>query len=121
MTSAYALSIQIARFKIAGALRKSYRRGEHAQISVEDVPLSDPKANPGAEFERREMLARLNAAIGGMKERCRTLFRMKLQGKTFGEIQEAMGVRSINTIYTWDFRCRQRLLERMGGSWEGRP
>ena len=114
------LSIQVARYKIASALRKSYRRGEHAQISVEDVPLSDPAANPGVEFERREMLARLKAALDVMEERCRALFRLKLQGKTFGEIQEAMGVRSINTIYTWDLRCRRRLLEQMGGSWEGR-
>ena len=29
--------------------------------------------------------------------------------------------KSINTIYTWDFRCRKQLLERMGRSWEPRP
>jgi RNA polymerase sigma-70 factor (ECF subfamily) len=29
-----------------------------------------------------------------------------------------MGAATINTVYTWDFRCRQELLERLGGSWE---
>ena len=28
---------------------------------------------------------------------------------------EEMGV---DTIYTWDHRCRKRLLELMGGKWE---
>jgi RNA polymerase sigma-70 factor (ECF subfamily) len=32
-----------------------------------------------------------------------------------------MGAGSINTVYTWDFRCRQHLLELMGGSWEALP
>jgi RNA polymerase sigma-70 factor (ECF subfamily) len=29
-----------------------------------------------------------------------------------------MGQSSINTIYTWDLRCRKQLLALMGGSWE---
>ena len=32
----------------------------------------------------------------------------------------SLGARSINTIYTWDARCRKELLELMGGSWEKR-
>jgi RNA polymerase sigma-70 factor (ECF subfamily) len=43
--------------------------------------------------------------------------RLKLQGKAFPEIQKIMGVAAINTIYTWDHRCRKSLLEAMGGSW----
>jgi RNA polymerase sigma-70 factor (ECF subfamily) len=53
-----------------------------------------------------------------MGERCRQLFRLKLEGKSFPEIRELLGVKSINTIYTWDFRCRRELLERLGGNWE---
>jgi RNA polymerase sigma-70 factor (ECF subfamily) len=56
--------------------------------------------------------------MAGMGDRCRELFAMKLEGMTFPEIQKRMGVKSINTIYTWDFRCRKQLLERLGGSWE---
>jgi RNA polymerase sigma-70 factor (ECF subfamily) len=41
------------------------------------------------------------------------LLALKLEGKSFAEIQIAFGVSSINTIYTWDFRCRQNLIESM--------
>jgi RNA polymerase sigma-70 factor (ECF subfamily) len=112
------LSFKIARFKIMSGLRKSYRRGEHAQVSVEEIQLPDTSFNPAAYVEKKEMLERLKAAVSELGERCREIFRLKLQGKSFGEIQKVMGVRSINTIYTWDFRCRKQLLELMGGSWE---
>jgi RNA polymerase sigma-70 factor (ECF subfamily) len=44
---------------------------------------------------------------------------MKLEGKSFDEIRQALDVHSINTIYTWDFRCRKKLLEKLGGRWGG--
>ena len=54
----------------------------------------------------------------GLGERCRDLLRLKLEGKTFPEIQKIMGAAAINTIYTWDHRCRKNLLDAMGGDWE---
>jgi RNA polymerase sigma-70 factor (ECF subfamily) len=54
------------------------------------------------------------AAIGALGERCRKLLALKLEGRSFAEIQAAFGVSSINTIYTWDFRCRQQLIENIG-------
>jgi len=51
-------------------------------------------------------------------ERCRELYRLKLEGYSFTEIQARLKVAAINTLYTWDFRCRKQLLERLGGSWE---
>jgi RNA polymerase sigma-70 factor (ECF subfamily) len=114
------LSLRIARFKITAAHRKAHRRGEDRQTSVEDVVLADPGMNPGESAERNEMLERLSAALRELEGRCRELFRLKLEGKSFPEIQGILGVRSINTIYTWDSRCRRRLLERLGGTWEGR-
>jgi RNA polymerase sigma-70 factor (ECF subfamily) len=62
----------------------------------------------------------LTAAVGRLGERCRELIRLKLQGKSFPEIQKILGVGSINTVYTWDHRCRKHLLELMGGDWEPR-
>ena len=53
-----------------------------------------------------------------LEGRCREVFRLKLQGKSFGEIQEILGAKSVNTVYTWDFRCRQQLLKLLGGRWE---
>ena len=53
-----------------------------------------------------------------MGERCRELMRWKLEGYNFPEIQKRMNVSSLNTLYTWDFRCRKELLERLGGEWD---
>ena len=64
------------------------------------------------------MRARLIKAIGQLGERCRSILAMKLEGKSFIEIQQTLGAASLNTIYTWDFRCRKQLLELMGGTWE---
>ena len=100
--------------------RRRLRRGEYSQIPVEDAALTDPGENPENQVARKRLLERLNAAMGQLGQRCRDIFRLKLEGKTFPEIQVLMGQRSINTIYTWDFRCRKQLLALMGGSWEPR-
>jgi RNA polymerase sigma-70 factor (ECF subfamily) len=54
-------------------------------------------------------------------QRCRELIRLKLQGKSFPEIQKIMGAAALNTVYTWDHRCRKNLMELMGGDWEPKP
>jgi len=112
------LSLQIVRFKMMSLRRKSARRGEYNQVSISDIPLPDLESNPADAFERKEMLDRLNRAIGQLGERCRELLRLKLQGRTFPEIQKIMGAGAINTIYTWDHRCRKNLIDLMGGDWE---
>ena len=114
------LSLAISRFKILSTRRKAARRGEYTQVSVTDLPLPDLDANPAELVERREMRERLVKALGGLGERCRELMRLKLEGRTFPEIQKIMGAGAINTIYTWDHRCRKNLLEAMGGDWEAR-
>jgi len=112
------LSLQIARFKMMSLRRKSARRGEYTQVSITDIPLPDLESNPADYVERKEMLERLARAMSQLGERCRELMRLKLDGTSFPEIQKIMGVGAINTVYTWDHRCRKRLLELMGGGWE---
>ncbi len=112
------LSLRIVRFKILSLRRKAVRRGEYNAVSVTDIPLPDLNSSPADYLERKEMLERLSAAIGQLGERCREMLRLKLQGKSFPEIQKIMGAGALNTVYTWDHRCRQRLLELMGGDWE---
>ena len=112
------VSMQILRFKMAGLRRKVHRRGEAGSISVDDVPLPDPGASPEMHARREETLRRLTAAIEKLPPRCKELFRLKLLGKTFAEIQEELDAASINTVYTWDARCRKNLLDLMGGRWE---
>ncbi len=115
------LSLKIVRFKLAGWRRKAHRRGEFSRVPVEDLPLADGGESPLDAAERREMLDRLRRALAGLGARCRELFRLKLEGRTFAEIQAHFGAATLNTVYTWDFRCRKELLDRMGGKWEAEP
>jgi RNA polymerase sigma-70 factor (ECF subfamily) len=112
------LSLRIMRFKIVSHRRKAARRGEYTAVSVTDISLPDLDANPLDQVERKEMLDRLTKAVAQLGDRCRELIRLKLQGKTFPEIQKIMGAAALNTVYTWDHRCRHNLLELMGGDWE---
>lgn len=112
------VALEIARLKIMASRRKTVRRGEHTQVSVDDLPLPSQADDPFEHTARREAVARLEAALAGLGERCRELFRLKLEGLSFVEIQKRLQAASINTIYTWDFRCRKELLEKLGGAGE---
>jgi len=109
------LSLEIARFKIWGARRKAFRRGEPSAVSVDDLPLAGADPDPLEQTERRERLDNLEAALKQLGERCRELFRLKLEGYSFAEIQKRLKVESMNTLYTWDFRCRKQLAEKLNG------
>ena len=110
------LSLQIARFKLAAIYRKSARRGERAQVSVDDIQIPDLSHDTAGEYERREMLERLAAAIAKLPPRCREMIRWKLEGNNFAEIQKLLKLDSVNTVYSQDFRCRKQLMELMGGT-----
>lgn len=112
------LSLQIVRFKMMAFRRKMQRRGEYTQIPVDGIQVPDGAADPLAAAEQRQMRERLIAAIAKLGERCRKLYALKLDGKSYAEIQTILGVGSIKTVYTWDFRCRKHLMDLMGGSWE---
>jgi RNA polymerase sigma-70 factor (ECF subfamily) len=112
------LGLKILRFKMMGFHRRRSRRGEHRQVAVEDEPLTNPAPDPEMLAVRNEARQRLREAMKKLDGRCRELFRLKLQGRSFAEIQGILKAGSLNTVYTWDFRCRQRLLELMGGKWE---
>jgi len=118
LTELVPLAFQVLRFKMLDAHRKSLRRGEYNQESVDDLPLADPGDDPATQLDQKQRVDRLLAAMAQLGERCRELFKWKLEGKSFPEIQKIMGQTSINTIYTWDLRCRKQLLTLMGGSWE---
>src|SRR5579862_3985317 len=88
------LSIEIARFKIIGSWRKTVRRGENTQVSVDDLPLASKDLDPFEQAATSERLARLENALMGLGDRCRQLFRLKLLGHTFPEIQKELKVSS---------------------------
>jgi RNA polymerase sigma-70 factor (ECF subfamily) len=114
------LAFKIARLKIMGMRRKSVRRGEPGQLSVDELPLADDAPDAEVLAGRREMAERLALALPKLGDRCREIFRLKLESRSFPEIQKILGASNINTVYTWEARCRKRLLELMGGSWEAK-
>ena len=118
LTELVPLAFQVLRYKMLDAHRKALRRGEYNQESVGDLSLAAPDASPETQLDQKQRVERLMAALAQLSERCRELFRWKLEGKNFPEIQTLMGLTSINTIYTWDLRCRKQLMALMGGSWE---
>lgn len=118
LTELVPLAFQVLRFKMLDAHRKSVRRGEYNQESVDDIPLADPGHDPATQLDQKQRVERLLAGLSQLGERCRELFKWKLEGKSFPEIQKLMGQNSINTIYTWDLRCRKQMLALMGGSWD---
>ena len=111
------LSLEIVRFKLMAYRRKAQRRGEYTQVPVEGIQVADDGPDPLTVAEQSEMRERLIGAISHLGERCRKIMALKLDGKSFPEIRATFGVASINTIYTWDLRCRKHLLELLGGSW----
>ena len=109
------LAFQILRYKMSDWRRKAARRGEFNALDAASLPLADGDGGALAAMERRELQQRLAQALERLEGRCREIFRLKLEGKSFAEIQARLGAASINTVYTWGFRCRQTLLELMGG------
>ena len=112
------LAFQILRYKMLDHHRKTLRRGEYNQESVDDHPLVDSGDDPSMQAEQKERVTQLIAALQQLGERCQKMFRLKLEGHTFPEIMNIFGERSINTIYTWDSRCRKQLQILMGGQWD---
>ena len=107
LTELVPLAFQVLRFKMLDAHRKSLRRGEYNQESVDDLPLADPGDDPATQLDQKQRVDRLLAAIGQLGESCRELFKWKLEGKVFPRSKNH-GSNSINTIYTWDLRAENR-------------
>src|SRR6476660_8702941 len=91
LTELVPLAFQVLRFKMLDAHRKSLRRGEYNQESVDDLSLAAPDASPETQLDQKQRVERLMAALAQLGERCRDLFRWKLEGKNFPEIQTLMG------------------------------
>src|SRR5512134_3218601 len=54
LTELVPLAFQVLRFKMLDAHRKSFRRGEYNQESVEDLPLADPADDPAMQLQRKQ-------------------------------------------------------------------
>jgi RNA polymerase sigma-70 factor (ECF subfamily) len=110
------VAVRIMQFKM-----RASRRGRGAgDVPVDSIPIPDTGPDPERAARYEQLRSRMMEAIETLGSRCRQLFRLKLEGYNFIEIREKMQAASINTIYTWDLRCRRDLiaLTRVGG---GKP
>ena len=118
LTELVPLAFQVLRFKMLDAHRKSLRRGEYNQESVDDLPLADPGDDPATQLDQKQRVDRLLAAMAQLGERCRELFKWKLEGNSFPEIQKIMG----QTLDQHDLHLGPTMpkaaISLMGGSWE---
>ena len=95
LTELVPLAFQVLRFKMLDTHRKSLRRGEYNHTSVDDLPLANPGDDPATQLDQKQRVDRLMTAVAQLGERCRELFRWKLEGNSFPEIQHLMGQASI--------------------------
>lgn len=76
LTDFLPLAFQILRFKILDVHRKSLRRGEYNQQSVDELPVADPTDNPLAQLDQRQRVDRLLATVKQLGKRCKDIFRL---------------------------------------------
>jgi RNA polymerase sigma-70 factor (ECF subfamily) len=115
------IAIGIARNKMFEQFRQDKREiqfpentGDHANTFEEAVP--DPAAIL-PELERRQVVDLILGAMLRLGEKCRNVLRLKLiENKSSATIKEILGVNSINTVYTWERRCLQQLIDIAGGT-----
>ncbi|HRA98335.1 MAG TPA: sigma-70 family RNA polymerase sigma factor, partial [Nitrospira sp.] len=63
LTELVPLAFQILRFKLLDAHRKSLRRGEYHQESVDELPLANPGDDPATLLDQKQRVDRLIAAV----------------------------------------------------------
>jgi hypothetical protein len=67
LTELVPLAFQVLRFKMLDAHRKSLRRGEYNQESVDDLPLADPGNDPMIQLDQKQRVDRLLAAMAQLR------------------------------------------------------
>ena len=111
-----ALALGILRKKQADFWRKAARHGEANVEDPAELPLPTARPGPDTVAVDRERLHLLKDAVARLEGRCREILRRKLEGESFVEIAVAFG-RPVNTVYSWDHRCHQRLRSLLGNRW----
>ena len=116
-----ALGARILAFKRTALWRKVARRraaGDTPLAADQDSDHEAPAEAPDPEqvARARQRLAMFVEAAERLDGRCREILRRKLQGASFVEIAQELG-RPVNTVYSWDYRCHQRLKTLLAERW----
>ena len=119
-----ALAVRIVALKRTALCRKAARRQAAGDTPVaadpsggdplERTPAGEP--DPEAVARARQRLSMFVEAAARLDGRCREILRRKLQGASFVEIAFELG-RSVNTVYSWDWRCHKHLKALLGDRW----
>ena len=99
-----AIGVRIVAFKRAALWRKA------------TLDAASEAPDPEAVARSRQRLSMFVEAASRLDGRCRQLLRRKLEGASFAEIAAELG-RSVNTVYSWDYRCHQRLKTFLAERW----
>ena len=99
------LAFSICGRKIFEALRLQARVNSEVP---ESAALSDPAPDPHERLLNEENQRRFRAGIQALSPRCRELIRLRLLGRSAGEIADAMHMR-LGTLYVWKHRCLKAL------------
>jgi RNA polymerase sigma-70 factor (ECF subfamily) len=106
------VAITVAHYKIL----EWFRRRERNFLSTDDLAntLIDKGPKQDEALDSKRFQERIYACIDKLGEKCRKLLLLKINGYTFEEIRRHFRIDRINTIYTWDFRCRKALRDLLG-------
>lgn len=120
-----ALGVRIVALKRTAFWRKAARRQAAGDTPLGPVDAADgdpleraptDEPDPEAIARARQRLAIFVEAAARLDGRCREILRRKLQGASFVEIASELR-RPVNTVYSWDHRCHQRLKRLLGDRW----
>jgi RNA polymerase sigma factor (sigma-70 family) len=116
-----AVGLRIVSFKCRAFWRKATRRrmlGESPSPDPADESLDAPSSTPDPEemARTRQRLAMLVEAAARLEGRCRQILRRKLEGASLVEMAAEFG-RPVNTVYSWDYRCHQKLKTLLAERW----
>jgi RNA polymerase sigma-70 factor (ECF subfamily) len=104
------LAFTICKYKMLEGKRPRQHAGDEGLD--DELPVADERPSVEAELVDRERQQRLRQAIGRLGERCRKLFRLRLQGKATADIAALMGA-SVPTVHVWEHRCRKSLFQEL--------
>jgi RNA polymerase sigma factor (sigma-70 family) len=102
------LAYRICKYKILEERRAQNKAGYQLN---EELPIADPSVGVHDKLEDSEFDERLKEALKRLSERCKTLFRLRLEERPTAEIAKLMGVPE-GTIYV----CRKGLFEKLAGN-----
>ena len=105
----------LARLRM-GLYRKRARRGEDANLGVEELQLASVADDPESRLARKELAEQLAAAIDRLNQRCQKMIRLMMEGHSAAYIQKTLGLTSTNAVYVVQSRCRAELRKTLSDS-----